>query len=129
MILQILAAGLISVLSGMGVGGGGLFVIYLSLFTDTPQLVAQGMNLLFFLFSSGASMLIHLRERNLFFSAIIIMAAAGIMGALLGSGLAEYVSQALLRKIFGTMLAVSGILSLKRREQPMREPGKKDGGK
>ena len=48
---------LLAALSGMGVGGGGLFVIYLSLFTDTPQLVAQGMNLLFFLFFSQNSTL------------------------------------------------------------------------
>ena len=36
-----IAALIISALSGMGVGGGGLFVIYLALLTDTPQLAAQ----------------------------------------------------------------------------------------
>ena len=41
-----------SVLSGLGIGGGGLLVIYLAFFTDTPQITAQGINLLFFIFSS-----------------------------------------------------------------------------
>ena len=44
---------LIGLLSGaaasMGLGGGFIFLIYLSAFTDTPQDIAQGANLLFFL--------------------------------------------------------------------------------
>ena len=104
---------IISALSGMGVGGGGLFVIYLSIFTDTPQLTAQGMNLLFFLFSAGASTLIHLRKRKIYFAVVGIMALTGIVGSLLGTFLSAYVRQELLRKIFGVMLVISGILSLK----------------
>ena len=50
--IHIPAAFLLSALSGMGVGGGGLFVIYLAFATDMPQLSAQGANLLFFLCSA-----------------------------------------------------------------------------
>jgi uncharacterized membrane protein YfcA len=106
----------IAVLSGMGVGGGGMFVIYLSLLTDTPQLTAQGMNLLFFLLSSGASVTIHLRDRRICYPAVGWMIVSGIVGALLGSLLISYVSQKLLRQIFGVMLVVSGILALRRRD-------------
>ena len=113
MIISVGIAFLLAALSGMGVGGGGLFVIYLSLFTDTPQLAAQGMNLLFFLFSSGSSVLIHLQKRTLYWQAISIMALFGIFGALVGSGVSAYVDQGILRKIFGTMLVFSGILACK----------------
>ena len=41
---------LISALMGMGVGGGGLFIIYFTLLLGTPQLTAQGTNLLLFVF-------------------------------------------------------------------------------
>ena len=45
-----LLAGLFSgIIGGMGMGGGAVLIIYLSLFTDTPQLKAQGINLLFFI--------------------------------------------------------------------------------
>ena len=44
-------------LAGMGIGSGGLLVLYLTLIRGTPQLSAQGFNLLFFLFSSGASVM------------------------------------------------------------------------
>lgn len=117
LLISITSAFLIAALSGMGVGGGGLFVIYLSLFTDTPQLIAQGMNLLFFLFSAGASVTVHLTRRHIYFGAIAIMAVSGIVGSLLGAYTAQLVNQYLLRKIFGIMLIVSGILSLKKKER------------
>ncbi len=118
LLISMLSAFLIAALSGMGVGGGGLFVIYLSLFTDTPQLLAQGMNLLFFLFSAGASVTVHIQKRHIYFTAVGIMAGAGILGSLLGAYTAGLVNQGLLRKIFGVMLIISGILSLKKKESP-----------
>ena len=117
LLISILASFLIAALSGLGVGGGGLFVIYLSLFPDTPQILAQGMNLLFFLFSAGASVTVHLQKRHIYFGIVGIMAAAGILGSLLGAQTAEAVNQDLLRKIFGVMLVISGILSLKKKER------------
>ena len=124
MLTTLLITFLLAALSGMGVGGGGMFVIYLSLFTDTPQLTAQGMNLLFFLCSSGASMLIHLRRRTLCGMLILVMASFGILGALLGAALSAYLPQALLRKIFGAMLIVSGILTLKQKQEKEDMPQK-----
>ena len=37
-----------ALLAGMGVGGGGILIIYLTLFKNLPQATAQGINLLFF---------------------------------------------------------------------------------
>ncbi len=107
---------LLAALSGLGVGGGGLFVIYLSLFTETPQLVAQGMNLLFFLFSSGASVTVHLRERRICYPVVGVMTLFGIVGALLGAFLSSRLPSHLLRQIFGGMLVISGILALRQKE-------------
>ena len=113
-ILTILIVFVIAALSGMGVGGGGLFVIYLSLFTATPQLMAQGINLLFFLLCAGSSLLFHLQKRKIYFVAVAIMAGAGIVGSLLGSTVAAQIDESILRKIFGVMLVISGIITLKR---------------
>ena len=106
---------LIAALTGMGVGGGGLFVVFLNIFTDTPQLTAQGINLLFFLFSSGSAVCIHLSKRIIYTSAVITMIIFGLFGAVSGSLLSSIVPQTLLRKIFGAMLVSSGILSLQQK--------------
>ncbi len=102
----------IALLSGLGIGSGGLLVIYLTLFLDVAQLTAQGVNLWFFLFSSAAALAVHMRRRKLFWNIIFIMSLSGLAGALLGSFLANTVSQALLRRIFGGMLVLSGLLVL-----------------
>ncbi len=111
--LHIPAAFMISILSGMGVGGGGLFVIYLSFMTDMPQLMAQGSNLLFFLFCAGAAILVHLQKRVILWKAVGILTLFGIVGVLLGTSLSAHMDESLLRKIFGILLVISGILSLK----------------
>lgn len=115
MIFTIIASFFIAMLSGMGVGGGGLFIVFLNIFTDTPQLTAQGINLLFFLFSSGSAVCIHLSRRVIYKSAVLSMILFGLLGAISGSLLSSLVPQSLLRKIFGAMLVASGILSLKQK--------------
>ena len=105
---------LIAVLSGMGIGSGGFLVIYLSLAEQTPQLAAQGINLLFFLFSSGASLFLHAKKRKLFGGAIAVMTVMGMIGSPLGSLAASALPSELLKKLFGGMLIVSGMLSLRK---------------
>ena len=115
MIFTIISSFFIAALSGLGVGGGGLFVVFLALFTNTPQITAQGINLLFFLFSAGSSICVHLSHRQIFGSAIIIMALFGILGSVCGAMLSSIAPQSLLRKAFGVMLVISGLLSLKKK--------------
>ena len=115
--LSLLIPFLVATLTGLGVGGGGLFVIYLALMTDTPQLLAQGMNLLFFLFSSSASLVVHVTQRTLYPTLILMLTVTGLGGSLLGSFLAERVSAHLLRRAFGMMLVITGIFALKKRER------------
>lgn len=48
LLLDTLASAIIAILTGLGVGSGGLLVIYLTLVSGIDQPVAQGINLLFF---------------------------------------------------------------------------------
>jgi uncharacterized membrane protein YfcA len=111
--LNIIAAFVIALLSGLGVGGGGLFTVYLALVADMPQLAAQGLNLLFFLFSSGASVTVQLFRRRIRYSAVGIMIVSGIAGVLLGTLLSGFIGGEWLRRLFGIMLMSGGILSLR----------------
>ncbi len=114
MAVSIIVALAVALLSGMGVGGGGLFAVYLSVFTNVPQLSVQGYNLLFFLFSAGASVVIQLFRRKIPFFAVGIMIVAGTLGALGGFFLTSFFSGGWLRRLFGIMLVSGGIISLKR---------------
>ena len=111
-IVHIVAAFFIALLSGLGIGGGGLFTVYVALVGDAPQLTAQGFNLIFFLFCSSASVLVQIYKRNVRFAPVALMALAGIIGSLLGVLVTGMVDEAFLRKIFGAMLVTGGIISL-----------------
>lgn len=114
MIFDVVVSFVIAALSGIGVGGGGLFVIFLALFTDTPQLVAQGMNLLFFLFSASSSLTVHLTHRKIYASLVAVLALSGAVGAIFGTLVCEKIDPNILRKIFGVMLVITGIFTLKK---------------
>ncbi|MBE6577420.1 MAG: sulfite exporter TauE/SafE family protein [Ruminococcaceae bacterium] len=113
MAINMISAFLISLLSGLGIGGGGLFTVYLALVSDIPQLAAQGLNLLFFLFSSGASVTVQIFRRKIMFTAVGIMIASGIVGVFIGTMLSGWINGEYLRRIFGVMLISGGIISLR----------------
>lgn len=106
----------IAVLSGLGVGSGGLFVIWLTLIEGVQQIYAQGLNLLFFLFSAGASLLIHVSKRKILWPAVFFLIAVGIIGSLFGSFIAGFIPSLLMRKLFGAMLVISGMFSVLRKK-------------
>lgn len=112
--LHTVVAFLIAALSGLGIGSGGLLVIYLTLVEGADQLIAQGINLLFFLFSSGASLVFHFKKRRLFGGVILIMSLAGLVGSAAGSLLALSLPSHILRRLFGGMLTASGIAVLRK---------------
>ena len=99
---------LIALLSGMGMGSGGLLVVYLRLLGGDSQLALQSLNLMFFIFSSGASLTVHLPRRRIYGGALLPMTLFGIGGALLGSAAALALDGEILRQIFGYMLIATG---------------------
>ena len=106
--MWILVSFFISALMGMGVGGGGLFVIYLTLCMNYPQLIAQGTNLLFFLIAGFSSLLIHLRKRKLNLKRLLPIVLFSIPGTLIGSYLANTVDPKIPRFVLGILLILSG---------------------
>lgn len=111
--LDMIATFVVATLAGMGIGSGGLMVIYLTLLRGSDQLSAQGINLLFFLFASGASMLIHLKRRRIFLLAVAVMVAAGLPAAYLGTRLAMVLDERTIRVLFGAFLVAASIPVLK----------------
>lgn len=108
---------LLAVLSGLGVGSAGLPVLWLTLALHLPQIEAQGVALVFFLFSSGAALLVHVSRTPLLGGHIALMLPFGIVGAIGGAALAGALPQEILRTLFGFFLIASGTLGLIKRDQ------------
>ena len=103
---------LIALIVGLGVGGGGFFVIYLTLCRNYPQLIAQGTNLLFFLVCSVSSLFVHLRKRRAQFNVLLPVIILSVVGTLTGSYLASLVHPKIPKVILGIILSLSGAISL-----------------
>ena len=111
-LIDILAGVIFGMLAGMGIGGAGLIVIYLTLLRGYSQIDAQAANLIFFAVAAAASMFIHAKKRKIRYIPVLITAAAGITGAYFGSHTASVIPQEITRKIFGVMLVASGLITM-----------------
>ena len=121
-VLLALVAFLVAVLSGLGVGSAGLLVVFMTTAMQMPQLTAQGLNLIFFLFSSGAALTVHLLRTPLLFGCVLLLLPGGFLGSYLGAVLAHAIPQALLRRLFGGLLIVAGLSGLlgKKKDHSLR---------
>ena len=99
-------------LAGLGVGGGSLLMIWLTLVLHTPYEEARITNLLFFL--PGAIIATYLRVKGKAISIRKIWPAilAGCTGALLAFMLGQNIQLFLLKKLFGVLLLFTGIREL-----------------
>ncbi len=110
--IDFIAALLCAILAAMGVGGGGLLVIYLSLVKDLPQLTSQGINLLFFLPSALISILF---KRKLFKSQkelILLICPAAVVSSLTFCLIGGLIDETLIRRIFGIFLIFAALLQI-----------------
>ena len=112
MMLELIIPFLIAVLMGMGIGGGGFLVIYLTLCLNYPQILAQGTNLAFFVLCNVFAVLVHIIKRRIDLKLVIMMSAFGSLGAWALSGLANIVDPDIPKIMLGWLLAVSGIIGL-----------------
>ena len=100
------------ILSAWGVGGGTLLLLVMTLFLGVDQTTAQGINLLYFLPTAGAGLLLHRKNGLLETGVIRTSAPWGAIAAAAGSLLATAVDTALLRRPFGIYLLVTGVMML-----------------
>ncbi len=108
----VLAGAAAGVLSGLGVGGGTLLLIYLTAFAGVPQDLAQGVNLLYFLPAAATALPAHLRGGYLHRPTVLPAVLAGFVCAAGGAWLATALEVELLHKCFGGFLLLTGLREL-----------------
>ncbi len=100
-----------SALAGMGVGGGGLFTVFLSL-TGTGQLAAQGMNLFSYVAASAPASFIGYRRYAPDMRLTAFLSFCACVGCMFGAMAAPAVPDNALRRIYGAFTVASGIFVL-----------------
>lgn len=116
-LIAALAGAVTGVLSGFGVGGGSLLLIYMTSFAGVAQNLAQGINLAYFLPTAATALPAHLKNGYVEKKALLPAVAAGLVCSALTAWAATALDVEFLRKCFGGFLIVIGLRELFRKEQ------------
>ena len=107
--IEILTGFISGIVSGTGMGGGTILILCLSIFLGIDQKIAQATNLIFFIPTSIAAIVINIKQKkiNLKISKRIIL--FGVIGAIIGAIIAKKMETKMLKKFFGIFLAFIAI--------------------
>lgn len=97
------------ILSGCGIGGGSLLMLYLTMLAGIGQYQAAGINLLYFLACAPAALWSHRKNGLIERRTALWCIAAGIPAAFAASLLAARIDIDWLRRAFGIFLLCIGI--------------------
>lgn len=114
-LLPALAGAVTGVLSGFGVGGGTLLLIYLTAVAGMEQTLAQGINLLYFLPAAATALPSHIKNGYIEKKTAIPAIGAGLLCSAAAAWVATALDVELLRKCFGVFLLYIGITELFRK--------------
>ena len=94
--LGAILAGLVcGVLSGFGIGGGSLLMVWMTAVLSMDQKAAQGVNLLYFLPCAACALIFHIKNRQIVWRAVWPVA--------------QQADAETLRKLFGGFLILVGL--------------------
>lgn len=105
-----LLAGLFSgIIGSMGLGGGAVLLIYLTVFADVKQQTAQGTNLLFFIPIAIISVIIYTLRHQIEWKTVLKIALWGLLGAVAGQTVTTFLGGEITSKVFGGLLILMGL--------------------
>lgn len=99
-------------LTGLGVGGGSLLILWLTAVLSMEQRLAQGINLLFFLPAALVSCYFHRKQGRLQWKIALPAILAGSAAAGLCAWTATVLDTEMLKKFFGGLLILTGLWEL-----------------
>lgn len=110
--IALLISTVFGILAGLGVGGGSLLILWLTLVLDVPYPEARITNLLFFLPGALLATALRIKERTIPINRIWPSIVTGCIGAALAFYIGKQIDLSILKKLFGGLLIITGIREL-----------------
>ncbi len=116
--IAVLIGALTGVLSGLGVGGGTLLLLWMTAVMGMDQARAGGVNLLYFIACALPAVFGHIKngliEKRAVFWCVVLGPPACIAGAFLAAGM----DTELLKRLFGGFILAIGLREIFYRQKP-----------
>lgn len=98
--IEILTGMVSGFVSGMGMGGGTILILILSVFLGVEQHSAQATNLVFYIPTSIIAIITNIKQKIINFKIGIPIALAGVVGAVIGAIISTKLDVIHLKKMF-----------------------------
>ena len=112
MVVSVFIGSVLGFLAGLGIGGGSLLIIWLTMVEGMDPAAARSINLLFFLPAAVISCLFRWKQGTVDWKQIFPAIAAGCIAAGIFSFLSACLDMDLLKKLFGGLLVLTGLREL-----------------
>lgn len=96
-------------LTGLGIGGGSLLMVWLTAVLGMDAAMARGINLLFFLPGAAVAILFRRKQGAIKWANVLPAAIAGCVAAAVFSYLSTRIDTGIIKKLFGGILIAAGI--------------------
>lgn len=107
-------------MAGLGVGGGSLLILWLTLALNMDADTARAINLMFFITAAGSVSIFRLRQGIIKWKEILPAIIFGCIAAALFCLIGSRIDQDILKKLFGGLLLITGIRELLYRPRKAR---------
>ena len=115
-IVTLLVGTALGFLTGLGVGGGSLLMVWLTAVLGISAITARSINLLFYLPGAAIAILFRKHQGKIQWKSVLPPALAGCAAAAVCSRLSTAVDNSWLQKVFGIILIIAGLRELFRRK-------------
>lgn len=102
------------IITGLGMGGGTILILLLSVFLGQDQHVAQATNLIFFIPTSIAAIYTNLKYKNVNLKLALTVSSFGVLGAIIGATISSAINSAILKKFFAVFILIIAIYEIYR---------------
>ena len=109
---SLIASFLAGIFGAMGLGGGSVLIIYLTVFIGVEQLAAQGTNLIFFLQAAVVALFIYSKKGIIKWQKIFPVMVFGVAGTLIASFFVGMINGDIIKKIFGVFIVGYGLFEI-----------------
>ena len=110
--VMLIVGTLLGFLSGLGIGGGSLLILWLTVVLHMDPLTARSINLLFFIPSALVACWFRIKQRDLRIKPLLPAMLAGCAAAAVFSWFSTLMNVDVLKKLFGIVLLAAGLREL-----------------
>lgn len=103
---EIIIGFIAGIVGGLGMGGGTVLILILSIFNNIEQHMAQGANVVFFIPTAVAAIIVFIKNKNIKFKLGIPILLWGTVGTIIGASISSMLDVNILRKCFGIFLLI-----------------------